>query len=400
VTAGTALFLLLAASGPVVVMPPQGPSGETDWIGEAVADALPRALGDLAVAAVERTDLRRAQEKLGVPGAPVTRATAIRVAEALGASRLVTGSFTPGAESVTLALRLLDVERATLSAPLIAEGPVTSLSDLIRRLAWDIALAGPTRPARPREEFLSHPPSAPFEAFRAYARGLAASDPGSRARLFRQALALQPGYDDARLALGRHLLGTREYEAARQNLGRIPPGSALARTARFLDGVALLGLGRYAEARDLYAALVSEAPTAGALNNQGLALLRLQSKAPSASSAFRRALDLDPGAADVTFNLAFALLVEGQPEAAVPVLTAVLDRDPQDVRAQVVLTWALRAVGRETQADEVWGRALARGPSYAPLAKADLTRRFEIVRDSEGPPLHEAEDRSEEAPPP
>jgi hypothetical protein len=72
---GAPALLLLAAAGygPVVVLAPEGPpSPETMWIGEAVADALPRDLGLLAVPAVERTDLRRALEKLGIPGTPVT----------------------------------------------------------------------------------------------------------------------------------------------------------------------------------------------------------------------------------------------------------------------------------------------------------------------------------------
>jgi tetratricopeptide (TPR) repeat protein len=393
-----ALALLAAASyGPVVVVAPEGPpSAETAWIGVAVADELPRALGQLSVAAVDHTDLRRAQEKLGIPGDPVTRATAIRVAEALSASRLVTGTFTPEDASVTLSLRLLDLDRAALSAPLIVSGPVTSLPELIRRAAWDIALAGSTPPARGREEFLRLE-GVPFEAFRAYARALSASEPAARARLLRDALALRPAYDEARIALARLQVATREFEAARESLKPIPPASASARSARFLEGVAFLGLGRYAEAGDLYASLVALAPTAAALNNQSLAALRLQSTSPRASALLRRALDMEPGAGDLSFNLAFALLVEGQAEAAAFWLTSLLDRDPADLRAQVMLAWALRASGREAQAAETWRKVLDRSPSYESLQAPDFARRFEIVRDSEGPIPREPEAAEDEA---
>ncbi len=134
-TSAPALLLLAASAyGPVVVVAPEGPpSAETAWIGEAVADALPRDLGLLTVPAVDRADLRQTLERLGIPGAPVTRASAIRVAEALSASRLVTGSYVSEDEQVTLSLRLLDVERATLSAPLIAKGPLARLPELIAR---------------------------------------------------------------------------------------------------------------------------------------------------------------------------------------------------------------------------------------------------------------------------
>jgi len=55
----------------------------------------------------------------------------------------------------------------------------------------------------------------------------------------------------------------------------------------------------------------------------------------------------------------------------------------------VVLAWACRAAGREAQADEIWHQVVARNPSYESMATADLTRRFERILDSEGPPLHE-----------
>jgi hypothetical protein len=91
-----ALVLLLAAvdeRGPVVVVPPSGAEGGAGWIGAAVAETLPRALQRAGVPAVSSADRARAQEALGVPAATATRATGIRVAESLGASRLVVGSW-------------------------------------------------------------------------------------------------------------------------------------------------------------------------------------------------------------------------------------------------------------------------------------------------------------------
>jgi tetratricopeptide (TPR) repeat protein len=391
-----ALGLAASAGGPIVVQAPEGPQApETAWIAEAVADSLPRALALLDVPAVDRADLREAQEKLGIPSVPVTRATAIRVAETLGASRLVTGTYADKDETLTLSLRLLDLERATLSSPLIASGPTSTLADLVASLAWDVALAGPTRPLRSREEFLALWPRVPVEALQAYARGLALSDPVLAARQFRRALARYPAYDEARLALGRLQVKTREYPAALETLAKIGRASASSRTARFLEGIALLGLGRYAEANDLYAALAGDAAQAPVLNNRAVALLRLGSTNPRASALFRQAFEQDRTATDAMFNVGMALLVEGEPEAAAFWLRAVTERDPKDANAFLLLAWALRGAGRGPEGDEAFRLATVLQPSNEALATPDLTRRFERRRSSLGTPLHAEDDRDD-----
>ncbi|HVQ26851.1 MAG TPA: hypothetical protein VMV01_16800, partial [Planctomycetota bacterium] len=226
----TALFLLLLA-GPATVVPSPSPSASPappprytilvlplestggasePWVSEAVADQLPRSLRQLGVPAVSRAERLQAQAALEIPDVPLTRATSVRVAEALGATRLVMGTYAIEGPRLTLSLRLLDVERATLSAPLISSAPIESVMELIDRLAWDVALAGPTPPAQTREVLAALRPQVSFEVFKAYARGLAARDPKARATLLRSALTAAPGFDAVRVALGRLLLEQRE----------------------------------------------------------------------------------------------------------------------------------------------------------------------------------------------
>jgi tetratricopeptide (TPR) repeat protein len=105
----------------------------------------------------------------------------------------------------------------------------------------------------------------------------------------------------------------------------------------------------------------------------------------------RRAIDAEKGALDLAFNLGFALLSEGQAEEAALFVRGTVEQDPTDLRAQVVLAWALRAAGREAEADGIWRKVVARSPSYESLGAPDLTRRFERVRDSEGPSVREGD---------
>ena len=381
-----ALLLLLATAvdegGPVVVVPPSGAGGGAGWIGAAVAETLPRALQRAGVPAVPDADRERAQEALGVPAATATRATGIRVAESLGASRLVVGSWDLQGNDLLLSLRLIDARRGTLSAPLEARGPLAALGRLVHSLAWDVALAGPRAPTGAREGLLRQADAVPFEALRALGEGLAAHGTAARVAGLRRAVALHPAYDDAVLALGRLLVDAGRFEEAREVVGRLGVDSPFARDARFLDGVALLGLGRSREADVLYAALGTERATAGALGNRGVARLRA-GPAGGASALLRQAVEAAPASVDLPFNLGWALLVEGEPDAAAFWLRGAVRRDPGDAEGRLLLSWALLASGRAEEAEEQWRAAAALTPSLGPLRRPDLSRRLERVMPGE-----------------
>ncbi len=387
-TAAAVLALLLALpageGGPLVVVAPEGPGGTgAGWIGSAVAETLPRALQRAGVPAVPGADWRRAQEAVGVPGGSATRATAIRVAESLGSARLVVGSWDLQGADLTLSLRLLDARRGSLSAPFVVRGALTGLGRAAHALAWDVALAGPRPPAGTREALLAAADGVAFEALRALGEGLAGRDAASRVAGVKRALALDPDYDEAALALSRLLVDSGSFEEARLFTARVPRVPPFARDARFLDGVALLGLRRFREADVLFAELVSQQPTAGALANRAMARLRQGPASAGASDLLRQAVETEPASVDLPFDLGWALLVEGQAEAAAFWLKGAARRDPGDAQGRLLLSWALSASGRAEEAEEQWRAAVALVPALEPMRKPDLSRRLERVLPSE-----------------
>jgi tetratricopeptide (TPR) repeat protein len=376
-----ALALHAPAEPGLLVVPPEGVGApvEVGWVGEAVSDLLPRALALAGLSVVTREDRLRAQQALEIPRVPLTRASAIRVAEAAGASRLITGTYTYDARGLSLSLRLLDVERGSLSAPFEVVAPLSSLADLVHTAAWDIALASPVRPALAREEFFARRLRVPHEALEAYGRSLVTRDPRAQQKGLNRALALAPGFHEARLALGRVQIEAREFGAAVDTLNGVPEDAAIHRPARFLLGVALLEVGRYREAGGVYAALVQSDPSPAALNNHALALLRASAREVRASQVLRKAAEADPESVDVAFNLGWTLLVEGDAAGAEAQLQAVLHREPLDGHARVLRSWALRQAGREAEAQQEWKGVLALAPSYEKLATPDFARRFERI---------------------
>src|SRR6185436_1452693 len=143
-----------------------------------------------------------------------SRATCIHVAEALGAKRLVVGSYRTRETDVTLTLNLMDAARGTLSPPLMASGPIESLPGLVDALAWDIASLGPSPPSRTRQELLALRGGVVAAAFKAYGQGLSARPFAARTQSLRRSLVLDPAHDDARVALARLLLQQRQLSAA------------------------------------------------------------------------------------------------------------------------------------------------------------------------------------------
>ena len=381
-----AALLLAALQGTVLVLPPDAPAGRPEaWVAELVADQLPRSLAFLGVPAVERADRLQAHAALEIPLVSLTRATSIRMAEALGASRIVTGAYSAEGGELSLSLRLLDVERGVLSAPLVAKGPIDTAADLVDGMAWDIALAVAPPPARTRDELFAQRNGVSFAAVKMLAEGLGARGPTARIRTVRRALTLAPAFHPARLALGRLLLEQREFSAAYETLGRIPAEAPVWRSARFLQGVALLEVGRYREAASLYAALGAAQATSAVLNNQALALLRDGDRGTRAAEVLRQAAGMSPDSLDIAFNLGWALIVEGEPDPAAGVLRDLAARAPLDRQARLLLAWALGLAGRTAEQDEEWKAVAALAPGFETQTRPDLTRRFERIRASEHP---------------
>jgi Flp pilus assembly protein TadD len=383
------LAAALAAPGRVVVSAPVGPNrGAPGWIGAAVEETLPRALQRAGIDALPAGDRRRALEALGITGPVATRATSVRVAEAVSARWILFGSWDLGGGELALTLQPFDVPAAELRAALVAKGPLEELGRLVAELAQELAGRG-SAPAQ------AGAPGVPFAALRALGEGLVARDPESRIQGVRRALALHPGYPEAALALARLLHDASRFAEARAVLGGLGPEPPFERERLFLDGACLLGLGRHAEADVLYAGLAASEPTASVLANRAVARLRAAAGRNGASTLLRQALDKAPFAAELPFGLGWAHFVEGDSEAAVFWLRDAVRYAPGDARARLALSWALRGTAHADEAEEQWQAAKAVDPALESQRLPDPMRRLERALPSETALLLDAERKAD-----
>jgi tetratricopeptide (TPR) repeat protein len=375
----------LAAPGRVLVFPPAGPDrGAPGWIGAAVEETLPRSLQRVGIDSVSSSDRRRALEALGITTPSVTRATAIRVAEAFAARYVLFGSWDLGGGQLALTLEPLDVLAAELRAPLVAAGPVDELGRILSNLAQQLAGRAP-----------STDDDAPFAVLQALGEGLAARDVEARIQGLRRAIALRPGHPDAALALARLLYDSSRFAEAREVLAALRAGPVFERERQFLDGACLLGLAQYAEADVVYAGLAARDATPGVLANRAAARLRVLPGRNGASTLLRQALDKSLFAAELPFGLGWAHFVEGDFEAASFWLRDAVRYAPSDARARLALSWALRGTAQADEADEQWRAAAALDASLQPMRGPDATRRLERVLPSEASLVVDPERRAD-----
>ncbi len=224
----------------VLVLPVEGEVADQPWLVGAIAQRLPVALEWMGIRAVRDSQRRSALEQLELPDVPLGLATAMRLADSLGAGRIVFGEVQATGETVTLQLRVLDVERASLSSVSEITAGVTEVGRLVDAAATEVgSLAGL---AVIRDAADRWPPGAARARF-LLARSIGEADPESAARDLDDAIGIAPDVAELRVWLGRRLIEGGDLEAALGHLTQavlIDPYSAdahllLARVHRSRD---------------------------------------------------------------------------------------------------------------------------------------------------------------------
>ncbi len=202
------------------------------WLSEGVAIGLTEALADRGVTVISRDERLAAFERLQLPaGASLTRATVIKVAELVGASRVVTGRVGGSDTEIAIAARVLDIPSARLAEPMTEVTPVAALLAAFTRAAAKIDGQGEVRP----DAAAGVAPSVP--AFELFVRGLVAANNEAQERYLAQALTMAGSYERrAAGALGR----AHGPRGTRTRAGGARPGATRCRRSRHRRAASLV----------------------------------------------------------------------------------------------------------------------------------------------------------------
>jgi tetratricopeptide (TPR) repeat protein len=340
--------------------------GRIFWLGEASAVLLADDLNVLGVAAITREERRQAFERLQVPPvAALTDATTIRIAQLLGAARVIVGSLQVENDALVVHARSIALDTGRVQVNVTERGPIADLFATFERIARKIA-----PPSTKTSEDLQRlqPPVAAFEDF---IKGLLAETPATAVGYLTAALKIQPSFDRARLALWDEYTDQGEHAQALASVQPVSAGSPWARRAAFRAGLSQVSLEKYDDAYQTFKRLADAQSSAPVLNNLGVVQLRRGGSAEAGQPAyfFNKAAEADPDDPDYFFNLGYTYWVEHDTQATIYWLREAVRRNPADGDAHYVLGTALALAGNAGEAAREKELALRLSSTYEQWSK-------------------------------
>jgi tetratricopeptide (TPR) repeat protein len=317
----------------LLVLPFDNHSGQPnlDWIGEAVSETFNQRLGASGFDIISREDRQYALEHLGLPQSfQPSRATSIRLAQTLDADYIIVGFYTLQGNSLHVSAELLDVNALRLGQAEVQDGPLDHMLDVLDSLAWHVTRKLDPKFPLPESSFHAASANLHLNGFENYIRGILETDPAERIRHLKIAVAENPTYSPAWLALGMTYFSEQLFDASAAALGHLRKTDRAALEAEFYRGLAFFYTGHYDEAEEAFAFVAGQLPLPEVVNDQGVAASR---RGHDGGALFQEAINGDPHDPDYPFNLAIALARRGDTTNALSAVGQALKLRPQDSEA-------------------------------------------------------------------
>jgi tetratricopeptide (TPR) repeat protein len=354
-----------ASARETIVMPFENPLTEPRlyWLGEGSAVLLADYFDAFSMPTIPRDSRVAAFERLQLPpAAALSHATVIKVAQFVGASDVIVGSYELAGEHLTVRARRIGLEAGRLLPEVTERGPLGELFGIYERVARRLHDLTRPLPAVATGTVLASP-----AALEAYVKGLVAETGPIQRSYLEQALKLAPRDDRVRLALWQVLSDLGDHAKALDVVVGVPMSSRSARPARYFAALSQIELKRYDQAFEALKALASEGRSAEVVNAMGVIQLLRGSTAQTGKPAyyFNQAAQTDDTDADYFFNLGYAYWTDRDPPAAIYWLREAVRRDPADGDAHYVLGAALQQTGAAAEAAREKELARRLSSSYA-----------------------------------
>jgi tetratricopeptide (TPR) repeat protein len=352
----------------VIVLPFENPTQEPRlaWMREGAAILLTEVLAAAGEIVVNREERLQAFDRLQMPpNANLSRASTIRVGQAVTATLVVSGTIAMEVDQIVARARVVRLDSGRLLPEVQARGPLSDLFGVFGALAQRIRGAATAPPAT-----ADRLPPMP-QVFELYVKGLIAETPATALGFLEQALKAAPQFDPVRLAIWELHSEASDHQKALDVLAAIKPDSRFSREGRFRRALSLMNVKRFDEALTTLRAMQTEEPSATVSNAIGVAELRRATtiQPGRATYYFSKASELDPADGDLFFNLGYAYWLDKDPKAAIYWLREAVRRDPGDGDAHFILGVALQQTGATAEATRERELAARLSSKYAEWGK-------------------------------
>jgi len=316
-----------------------------NWIGESFAESVRETLSSEGLTALDRDDRVEAYHRFSLrPYVLLTKASVLKIGQELDAEQVLFGEFdlkpvpdsaVKSRGSLLITARLLDLKHYKSGPEFREVGALEDLAALQEHLAWQVLHFVKSDAASTEAEFRKRHPAVRVDAIESYIRGLLATTSDEKHRLYTQAVRLDSRYSQPCFHLGRLFWRKKEYKSAAEWFQKVAPGDAHYNEASFFLGLSHYYAGDYGEAQAAFQLVAKVAPLNEVYNNLGAAESRRSG--PEALANFQKALEGDESDLAYQFNVGYALWRRGDFQAAAQSFRTVLDRDPNDAQASLLL---------------------------------------------------------------
>jgi tetratricopeptide (TPR) repeat protein len=324
-------------------------SPNLNWLGESISESMHDALASEGVLVLDRADRLEAYRRLSMrPGAELTHASILKIADSLDASTVIYGSYeltqpatAQSKGSLRIEMRIIDLKH-THQGPAFSEtGALEDLASLQAHLGWQALESLRPKTARSESDFLKAHPPVRLDAVESYVRGLLARTSEQRQRFFTQSARLDEHYAQPCFQLGKIYWERKDYKIAAGWLQRVTRADSHYYEAQFFLGLCRYYTGDFAGAEQSFRLVAAAVPLNEVFNNLGAAQDR-QNKTADAVSSFQKALEGDSADPDYYFNLGYTQWRARQYPAATESFRATVARSANDTEATALLGRALK----------------------------------------------------------
>jgi tetratricopeptide (TPR) repeat protein len=317
-----------------------------DWIGESLADSVRAAISSEGLMALGRDERIEAYSRLSLrPYALLTKASVVKIGQELDAEQVIFGQYdvkpapdspSKSRGSLQITARVLDLKHVKQGPEFREVGALEDLAALQEHLAWQALRYLKPVGAPSEAEFRERHPAVRVDAVENYTRGLLAGNADDKHRFFTQAARLDSHYSLPDFQLGRLFWSKKEYSSAAEWFQKVAPGDVHYHEANFFLGLCRYHTGDFAGAEAAFQMVARVIPLSEVYNDLAAAESRANI-VPAAVDNFRKALEGDSSDPLYQFNLGYALWRTGSFTAAAERFHAVLEHDPDDAIAALLL---------------------------------------------------------------